>query len=164
MDEQMTSGTGAHAHVVGVKSWTAYLKVLALAVLVFCVALPLAFEHGDAGHITAAVVMVLGALLVAYKFLALRAVLLYYDDVGVWVSSGVLPWQRGVFGVKWRDMDEATFEQGFWSWLTRSYNVRIGHRFTKGSEIRLTRISNGKNAMALLNTRHHDMIRDGALE
>ena len=38
----------------------------------------------------------------------------------------------------WRDMDEATFEQGFWSWLTRSYTVRIGHRFTKGSEIRLT--------------------------
>jgi hypothetical protein len=164
MDEEIAAGTGAHAHVVGVKSWVAYLKVLALAVLIFGVALPIAFQYGDANDIAAGVVMLIGAILVGYKFLALRAVMLYYDDVGVWVYSGVLPWQRGVTGVKWRDMDEATFEQGFWSWLTRSYTVRIGHRFTKGSEIRLTQIGNGKNAMALLNARHHEMIRNGDVD
>ena len=58
----------------------------------------------------------------------------------VWAYSGVLPWKKGVAGVKWRDMDEATFEQGFWSWITGSYTVRIGHRFTKASEIVLTDI------------------------
>lgn len=164
MEEDIASGGGAHAHVVGVKSWVAYMKVVALAVLVFGVALPLAFQYGDAGEIAAGVVMAIGALVVGYQFLSLRSVQLYYDEVGVWVFSGVLPWQKAVTGVKWRDMDEATFEQGFWSWLTRSYNVRIGHRFTKNSEIRLTQIANGKNAMTVLNAKQHDMIRDGSVE
>ena len=47
-------------------------------------------------------------------------------------------------------MDEATFEQGFWSWITRSYTIRIGHRFTKESEIRLTHIAGGKDVVAKL--------------
>lgn len=164
MEEDIASGGGANAHIVGVKSWVAYLKVVALAVLMFGVALPAAFIYGDANDIAAGAVMVVGTLLVGYRFLALRSVLLYYDDVGVWVFSGLLPWKKGVTGVKWRDMDEATFEQGFWSWLTRSYNVRIGHRFTKNSEIRLTQIANGKNAMGLLNTKHHDVIREGDVD
>ena len=164
MEEDIASSSGPHAHVVGVKSWVAYLGVIALAILAFGVALPIAFNYGDADHIAAAVVMVLGALMVGYKFLLLHSVQLYYDDVGVWVFSGVLPWKRGVTGVKWRDMDEATFNQGFWSWLTRSYNVRIGHRFTKNSEIHLTHIGNGKAAMGELNARHRDMIRDGFVD
>lgn len=164
MEQDIASAGGANPHVVGVKSWVAYLKVVALAIIVFGVALPVTFHYGDANNIAAAAVMAVGAVLVAYKFLALRSVQLYYDDVGVWVYAGVLPWQKGVSGVKWRDMDEATFEQGFWSWLTRSYTVRIGHRFTKGSEIRLTQVANGKNAMGLLNAKHHEMIRDGAVE
>ncbi len=86
---------------------------------------------------------------------------LYYDDFGVWVTSGVLPWQKGVSGVKWRDMDEATYEQGFLSWITRSYTVRIGHRFTKASEIRLTNIARGKDVMGIIATRQQAMIRAG---
>lgn len=164
MEEDIASSGGPHAHVVGVKSWVAYLGVLALAILAFGVALPIAFNYGDPEHNAAAVVMALGALAVGYKFLSLRSVLLYYDDVGVWVYSGLLPWKRGVTGVKWRDMDEATFKQGFWSWLTRSYTVRIGHRFTKNGEIRLTHIADGKNAIGVLNQKHHEMIREGFID
>jgi hypothetical protein len=56
-------------------------------------------------------------------------------------------------------MDEATFVQGFWSWIARSYTVRIGHRFTKDSEIVLTNIAGGKEAVATLNAHHQDLIR-----
>jgi len=84
---------------------------------------------------------------------------LYYDDVGVWVYAGVLPWKKGVTGVKWRDMDEATFVQGFWSWITRSYTIRIGHRFTKASEIVLTDIAKGKDVVTTLNARQQELIR-----
>ena len=159
MEEDNTSSSGPNAHVVGVKSWIAYLGLLVLAALLFGVALPLAFTYGN--EIAAAAVMALSVAIVGYRFLILRSVQLYYDDVGVWVYSGVLPWKKGLAGVKWRDMDEASFEPGFWSWISRSYTIRIGHRFTKASEIRLTDISAGKDAVGTLNAKHQAMIRAG---
>ena len=86
----------AQATVIGVKSWLAYAGVLALAVVLFFVALPLAFLWNE---IAAACVLLASALIVAYRFLSVRSVQLYYDDVGVWVVSGVLPWKKGVSGV-----------------------------------------------------------------
>lgn len=169
MNEENATSSGPHARVVGVKSWVAYLGVFFLAAILFGIVLPLTFTFGDRiapgfGEIAGAVVMAGSVLVVGYRFLMLRSVQLYYDDVGVWIYSGILPWKKGVSGVKWRDMDEATFEQGFWSWITRSYTIRIGHRYTKNGEIRLTDIASGKDAVARLNTRHQDMIREGIVE
>jgi hypothetical protein len=155
------AATAAQARVIGVKSWLAYAGVAALAVILFGVALPVAFLWNE---IAAAVVLGVSALLVAYQFLMVRSVQLYYDDVGVWVHSGILPWKKGVTGVKWRDIDEATFVNGFVSWATRSYTVRIGHRFTRDSEIVLHHIAGGRQAVAEVNAVHQDMIRSGAIE
>jgi hypothetical protein len=156
MEEDNAAASAPHAHVIGVKSWLAYVGLAVLAALLFLVLLPLAFLWNQ---VAAGIVLVGSALLVGYRFLLLRSVQLYYDDIGVWVHSGILPWAKGVSGVKWRDMDEATFVQGFWSWAARSYTVRIGHRFTKDSEIVLTNIAGGKEAVATLNARHQDLIR-----
>jgi hypothetical protein len=162
MEEDNASSSGPNAHVVGVKSWIAYLGLFALAALLFGVLLPLTFMYGN--EIAAAIVMAISVAIVGYRFLVLRSVQLYYDDVGVWVYSGVLPWKKGLAGVKWRDMDEAIFEQGFWSWISRSYTIRIGHRFTKASEIRLTNIAGGKDAVGTLNAKHQAMIRSGDVD
>jgi hypothetical protein len=159
--EEQNRLTAPSAHVIGVKSWLAYAGVAALAVILFGVLLPLAFLWHE---MAALAVLVVSALLVGYEFLLVRSVQLYMDDLGVWVHSGVLPWKKGVSGVKWRDMDEATFVNGFKSWATRSYTIRIGHRFTKDSEIVLTNIARGKEAVALLNARHQDLIRTGAVD
>ena len=161
MEEDNTSSSGPNAHVVGVKSWIAYFGLLVLAALLFGVALPLAFTYGN--EMAAAAVMAGSTAIVGYRFLVLRSVQLYYDDVGVWVYSGVLPWKKGLTGVKWRDMDEATFVPGFWSWLTGSYTVRIGHRFTKANEIVLTNIARGKAAVNTLNAYQQDLIRTNAI-
>ena len=155
------AATTAQARVIGVKSWMAYAGVVALAVVLFAGALPLAFLWND---YAAGAVLVVSAALVAYRFLLVRSVQLYYDDVGVWVHSGVLPWKKGVSGVKWRDMDDATYVNGFVSWATRSYTVRIGHRFTKGSEIVLHNIARGRQAVETVNAVHQDMIRSGEIE
>lgn len=149
------------ARVIGVKSWTAYAGVLALAGLLFLVALPLSFRWNE---LAAAAVLAGSSLIVVYRFLLVRSVQLYYDDVGVWVVSGVLPWARGVAGVKWRDMDEASYVNGFVSWVTRSYTVRIGHRFTKESEIVLHHIAGGRKAVETVNAIHQQMIRSGAVD
>lgn len=150
----------AQAHVIGVKSWLAYTGVLALAALLFCVALPLAFQWNE---IAAASVLAGSALLVAYQFLQVRSVQLYYDDLGVWVVSGILPWKRGVIGVKWRDMSDASYVNGFVSWVTRSTTVRIGHRFTRDSEIVLHHIAGGRRAVETVNALHQQMLRAGAI-
>ncbi|SHH66188.1 hypothetical protein [Massilia sp. CF038] len=161
MEEDNASRSGPNAQVVGVKSWIAYLGIVLLIAILFGGLLPLAFLVNP---IVAAVVLVLSAILVVYRFLLIRSVQLYYDDIGVWMYSGILPWKKGIAGVKWRDMDEATFEQGFWSWATGSYTIRIGHRFTKASEIRLTNIARGKDAVTRLNAEHQNMIREGRVE
>ena len=159
--EEQNAPAPSKVQVIGVKSWLAYAGVAALAVVLFGVLLPLAFLWHE---MAALAVLVLSALLVGYQFLLVRSVQLYMDDLGVWVHAGVLPWKKGVSGVKWRDMDEATFVNGFTSWATRSYTVRIGHRFTKDSEIVLTNIARGKDAVAGVNARHQALIRSGLVE
>ena len=159
--EEQNALAPLQAQVIGVKSWLAYAGVAALAVLLFGVLLPLAFVWHE---MAALAVLILSALLVGYQFLLVRSVQLYMDDLGVWVHAGVLPWKKGVSGVKWRDMDEATFVNGFTSWATRSYTVRIGHRFTKDSEIVLTNIARGKDAVGLVNARHQALIRSGFVD
>jgi hypothetical protein len=156
MEEDNAGGVSPRAHVIGVKSWVAYAGALALAALLFFGVLPLAFLWNQ---FAAAGVLAGSALLVGYRLLHLRSVQLYYDDVGVWVYSGILPWKKGVVGVKWRDMDEASFGSGFWSWATRSYTIRIRHRFTKDSEIVLTNIARGKDAAITVNAHHQELIR-----
>ena len=160
--EESAPSSHHQATVVGVKSWLAYAGLLLLAAILFFGALPLAFAYTN--ELVAGGVLVVSALVVGYRFLLLRSVQLYYDDVGVWAFSGVLPWKKGVAGVKWRDMDEATFYPSFWSWVTGSYTVRIGHRFTKASEIVLTNIANGKHVASVLSARHQDMIRAGIID
>ena len=163
MEQDTAESTTANvnAHVVGVKSWIAYFGTIGLGALLFFVLLPLAFKWNE---VAAAVVFVGSALLIGYRLLALRSVQLYYDDVGVWAFAGVLPWKKGVTGVKWRDMQEATYVPGFWSWITGSYTVRIGHRFTKSSEIVLTNIARGKAAVTTLNNYQQALLRANAID
>lgn len=157
MEEENTLQRSPEAEVIGTKSWVAYLGLVILAIVLFCL-VPLAFMWNQ---IAAFVVLVVAALIVAYRFFEIRNVQLYIDDVGAWVSQGVLPWQKGITGVKWRDMDEAVFYQNFWTWITRSNTIRVGHRFTKTNEIVLTHIGNGKDVVARVNGRLQQLIRDG---
>lgn len=156
MEEDNASNIRASAILLCGKSWVAYISTFTLALLLFVGLLPLAFLWNEWA---AAAVLALSALIVGYRGLLIRSYRLYYDDVGVWLYSGILPWRKGVVGVKWRDMDEATFVTGFWSWIFKSYSIRIGHRFTKSSEIFLSNMARGKDAVIALNARQQEVIR-----
>jgi hypothetical protein len=159
MDESIQHG---HHDVVSLsrKSWTAHIWTVVLTLLAFALALPGAWRHG---WMTAVACGAIILVISVYNFLSLRAIHLYCDDVGVWVYSGVLPWDKGVAGVKWRDLDEAVYFQGPVSWALRSYRLRIGHRFTKSSEIILTKMWRGHEAVMTINSRHQELIRSGQL-
>lgn len=160
MDQDNTSAITSNSKPLGGKSWTAYIGVGLAAFFLFLGAVPLAWS---ASWVAGLVVLVVSVLFVGYWVLVLRSYALYYDDVGVWVYSGVLPWNKGVAGVKWRDLDEAVYFQTLWSWLFKSYSMRIGHRFTKSSEIFLTHMARGHESVMEINSQHQELIRANSL-
>lgn len=160
MDQDNSANVPSEITSLGGKSWTAYVRVVVVGIVLLFIVTPLAWSAS-----TVAGVVVLGASLafVIYQFLLLKSFHLYFDDVGVWVYSGILPWNKGVAGVKWRDLDEAVYFQSMGSWLFKSYSIRIGHRFTKSSEILLSHWGRGHEAVMAINGQHQELVRAGAL-
>ncbi|MDR2152051.1 MAG: hypothetical protein LBO72_04455 [Helicobacteraceae bacterium] len=103
--------------------------------------------------------IVLDILKLIYSFIYLRNIRLYTDENGVWVYRGVFPWQKGSYGVKWRDLDSASYFTSFLSWLLRTYDIRIDHRYTKDNEITLSRVFNGHRAVAHINATHQEFVK-----
>jgi hypothetical protein len=71
---------------------------------------------------------------------------------------GILPWNKGVAGVKWRDVEDAVFYTGFLSWAFNSHSLRVGHRFTKASEIFLGNVRHGRQAVEHINELHRERL------
>jgi hypothetical protein len=86
-----------------------------------------------------------------YSIALTRSVRLYTDENGVWLYSGILPWQKGVAGVQWRDLGQAGFRQGFSAWALRSYHITVSHRFTTGSELNIKHVRYGNLAVQHIN-------------
>lgn len=161
MDQGNAPAARSDVKHIGSKSWTAFIGITLAMLLLFPVLVIIAWS---ASWIAGLIVLVISILYVIYKVLVIRSYRLYHDEVGVWVYSGVLPWKKGVAGVKWRDLDEAVYFQTLWSWLFKSYSMRIGHRFTKSSEIFLSHMARGHNSVVEINSRHQELIRSGALK
>jgi hypothetical protein len=151
VDEQGMDEDACDAHVRARLSWTAYVAPTLQLGLWLGVAVPLAFAaHAVAGLAVA----IVGLTFAAYRFAFLRSVVLFSDDEGVWVQRGVLPWDTGAYGVKWRDLDEAVFFPGLLDWLTRSYTVVLRHRFTKEAEVALAHVAQGDQVVMAINAWH----------
>lgn len=96
-----------------------------------------------------------------YKVIDIPSYELFFDEKGVWLYSGAFPWNQGVRGVKWRDLDVATFYPNFFSWAMKSYTLDISHRYTKKSEINESYMSLGVEAIEQINLMHQQMIDEG---
>jgi len=92
---------------------------------------------------------VVGVLILMY----LRSYVLFMDDLGVWLRRGIFPWDRGIVGVRWRDLREGLFYLNPLSWLTRSYTIEIGNRYQDEPEILLTQMYRGDQAIMKINRR-----------
>jgi hypothetical protein len=160
MDRDFTQPPAGEITTLGRKSWTAFMGLFAAGFLGLVVIVPLLWHLSrDAGLIATLLIVVW----LAYRFFELRTVHLYFNESGVWLYSGVLPWSRGVRGVKWRDVDDATFSQGFWTWMTKSHRVRVGHRFTRSNELVVSSIAHGDRAVMAINTKLQELARANRL-
>ena len=160
MDQDNNATITPAIKTLGGKSWTAYTPIVLLGALLLGVVTPLAWL---AAWGLGLAILVASVLFLGYKLLLVRSYRLYFDDIGVWVHSGVLPWNKGTSGVKWRDLDEAIYFQSVGSWLFKSYSIRIGHRFTKSSEILLSHMAHGHESVMAINAYHQQLVRDNAL-
>lgn len=129
-------------------SWIAYIPYALIAcAIIYVVAVIDTFSSN---------LIVTGALLVvlcylAYKVYYLTQIRLYTDDQGVWVFRGVFPWNRGVYGVNWRDFEDVIFFTGFFYWLAKGYPVTIRPRFSSNPKICLPPIHRGREAVEEIN-------------
>lgn len=160
MDENNNAVASEQSLILGSKSWTAYIKISLLAFFLLLIVTPVVWSSSKP---IGALVLLLSIALIVYKSLAIKSYQLYFNDTGVWVFSGILPWNKGVRGVKWRDLEDAVYVQSMGSWLFKSYTVRLGHRFTKSNEIVLTHWAQGQEAVTTINDRHHELVRANAL-
>jgi hypothetical protein len=160
MDQGILTENHSEINSLGGKSWTAYIWLALLSLLIL---IPIALASWRSSWLLGLIVSTVVFTFITYQILYTRSYKLYYDDIGIWVYSGILPWNKGVAGVKWRDLDEAVYFQTFWSWLFKSYSIRIGHRFTKSSEIFLTHMHRGDETAMKINELHHELVSTGSL-
>lgn len=160
MDQNNQLIVNAESTSLGGKAWTAYVRVVLVTLFLLLIVTPIAFSISKWVGVS---ILCLVIAYIVYKILLVRSHHLYFDDLGVWAFSGVLPWSKGVAGVKWRDLDEAVYFQSLGSWLFKSYSVRIGHRFTKSSEILLSHWSKGHEAVMTINQQHQNLVRENRL-
>lgn len=95
MDQDNSAIVASEITSLGGKSWTAYVRVVLLGLVLLCVVTPLAWLASVAAGV---IVLAISLLFVVYQFLILKSFHLYFDDAGVWVYSGILPWNKGVAG------------------------------------------------------------------
>lgn len=160
MDQDNSAVISSEITSLGGKSWTAYIRVAVIGLVTLFVVTPLAWYASVGAGI---LVLLFSVGFTIYQVLVLKSFHLYFDDVGVWCYSGVLPWNKGIAGVKWRDLDEAVYFQSMGSWLFKSYSIRIGHRFTKSSEILLSHMARGDESAMAINGQHQELVRANAL-
>lgn len=136
-------------------AWTAYIRPL-IGFLIFFV-IGASFISND-HSVVGVTICLLAVAFITLQVLEIRSVRLYTDDNGAWVYSGILPWSKGISGIKWQDLEDAVYFTGFWSWMLKSYTVRVGHRFTKTSEMVLPHIERGNQAAEHINALHHEAL------
>lgn len=137
-------------------SWVTYFRPLVFTVFLLAVVYAFSLSAMDWYFLTGAVALITMNLI--YRVLLLRSVVLFVNDQGVWVYKGIFPWNRGTAGVRWRDVEDASYVPGFIGWVLKAYKIRIGHRFTRGSEIVLASVKNGHEAVEQINGLHSDYL------
>ena len=160
MEAQESSQKPSQTDSSFTKSWTAYFTSMIIFSVMFLVSAALFYMNKWFG--IAFLILSLGIF--TYQVLMINSYLLYTNEHGVWVYNGIFPWSKGVTGVKWRDMEDAVYYSNFFSWILKSYTVRISHRFTKTSEIILIHIKNGHEAVVHINQLHQQMLSSEPIE
>lgn len=149
---ESNSRTTGDMEWLGRKSWLAFKGPIFL----FCFAgflIPTALKifHQEQMWVAIGAVMVFVAWLLWIK--SLHSIRVGINSSGVWVASGFLPWTKGLYGLKWRDMDKAVYQPSLMSWLFNTYTIRMIHRFNTDNNYQLYHMKKGDVMVQKINDR-----------
>ena len=131
---------GNNPVILAKKSITAYFVPIGIWFIVWVIALSISVLLG-------LLVLVIGIAIV----MQIKSYTLFVDEDGVWVFSGIFPWNKGIYGVKWRDFGEATYFLNSISWMLNSYTIKISNKYKQEDEIVLKDMHNGNIAVSQIN-------------
>lgn len=137
--------------IVGL-SWVAYLRLIPI-MFIEGVLITVAVFAGKYLHqpLTWIVVALVALLWFLYQVSVIRSTKLVINSVGVWLTSGVFPWQKRSCGMQWRDIGIAGYSNGFMSWALRSYRIEIENRFSRNIELTIENLRHGNLVIEQIN-------------
>ncbi|MBK0019459.1 SoxR reducing system RseC family protein [Kosakonia sp. S42] len=142
-------------------SWLAYVVPFLTFIVITLVGFSISRSVTPAASILGYILIALSFLIFILKVMFIKTLKLYINNDGVYLFKGIFPWTKGVIGTTWRDISDANYYTGFISWATKSYRVRVGHRFTKTSELVIPHIKHGNKAVIeineIINAKYRDM-------
>lgn len=160
MSNSVNSSTSNRVDLQARLSWFSYVRSIIGFVIILAIASVIAYIFfSNSNAIFYAIIGGVSILYWALTILSIRAVKIYSDEDGIWVYAGIFPWNRGSSGIKWRDLDEAVYFTGFFSWLFKSYTIKLTHRYTKSNEIVVADVWRGNKLVQEINERHMEMIK-----
>lgn len=141
-------------------SWLAYVRPVVTFLIILLIGLAMSGSRTTVFSILGYIVIIAALINFICNILFLKTLRVWFNEDGVWLFCGVFPWTKGTVGTTWRDISDAIFFTGFISWVTKSFKIRIGHRFTKTSELIIPHIKNGNMAVMQINeiikTKHRE--------
>lgn len=143
------------------KSWVAYVAPVVVGAVALLGFVPFLWSiYYPAAYAVAAIAV----LSTTYTVALLRSYQLFMDDRGVWLYRGILPWNKGVIGVRWRDVAGAVYFNSFSSWVFQAYSIEVQHRFTQGNALWVGSLHFGRNAVARINEAHQEYVSRNGLQ
>ncbi len=76
---------------------------------------------------------------------------LIINQEGVFISSGIFPWNKGIMGAHWENIGVAYYETGFINWITKAYPVKVENKFTQKFDVYASHIHRGDNCVSEIN-------------
>ncbi len=149
--------------VLSKKSWVAYIKNFFIFFMII-MTIPVVISVSrymstlEIPYLILIPPFIFFVFIYSIKVMSLKSYTLYYDNDGVWMYCGILPWTKDSRGTKWRDLEAATYFPNFFSWMTRSYTIRISQRYTQNTDIRYCDMRNGRTSAAIINGKHKEFI------
>lgn len=148
MENTITSGEQDQTYSM---SWLAYIRPFFTFLIIGIIGFALSNSMTTAISIIGYIVIIFSVVFLILRFIYLKTLRLFINEDGVYLFRGIFPWTKGITGTTWRDISDANYYTGLISWASTSYRVRIGHRFTKTSELIIPHIKNGNNAVVIIN-------------
>lgn len=147
MTSYVAHSVSSSAEIVCRKSWIAYARAMAFPAMMLLSAYPASLLETTLGFALG----IVGAIGLLVEFAEVHSQFLFIDSAGVWEHSGIMPWAKGVRGLRWGDLQEMAFEMTAIGWLLNSHDLTMRHRYKASDGLCIDHVRNGHKAAERIN-------------